>query len=333
MAGLWKPTANVRSAQKTKHSVVSQAIVPNGERKVFPLSVIRGGAYTAAELARARRTDPVIDAHYASFGSHPAFKKTPRDLLMYVSYRKGKDVYWSQVRHRIPKGETVIADGTALARARCGNRLSAIPQAPVAVGKQPLEEVMNTPEAPEESVPYDLAALPSPGGAPFQFFLPAGFDTFPAGAAPAAGSSGGGSGPSAGGGAGYPGVPGFFGGGGSGPLLGASRPGTNGSTPSVPAAGTTTKPGTVATIPLGTAGAPILGGIGPANSPVRSPVQGVTISTNGLPSSPNYPTGTHTPSETVSELAPEPSLFGMTAFALALLALVRCCGCSGILRR
>ena len=322
LAALWKPAAHVAFMRKSKVLDVSQASVPGSPRKVFPLSVIRGGAYTAAELARARRTDPVIDAHYASFGSHPVFKKTSRDLLMYVSYRQGKEVYWSQTRHRIAKGETVIADGAALARARCGNRLSATPQTPVAVGKQPAEDVMNTPEAPEESVSYDLAALPSPKGSPFQFFLPAGLDTPLNGVFPTAAITGG-SGPASGhGGGGFGGGPGSFGGGGGGPLLGASRPASNNSTPA--------NSGSAAP---GTAGTPILGGIGSASGPVASPVQGVAISSNGLPTSPNYPVSTGTPSGTATELVPEPSMLGFSLLALALLLVVKSFGCNGVLRR
>ncbi len=308
LAALWRPTIYAPLKRKPNLVAVSQPPVRQSPRKVFPFSVIRGGAFTDLELARARRTDPVIDAHYASFGSHPVFKKTPRDLLMYVSYRQGKDVYWSQTRHLIPKGETVIADGSSLARARCGNRLSATPQAPVAIGKQPPEEVLNTPEAPEEPLSYDLAVLQSPQGAPFPFVLPLGSDTPLSSGAPAAGGTGGGgSAAPGGGGGGFPG--GAAPGGGAGPLLDAKR------------SGSTTA-----------AGAPILGGLGLVNGPIPSPVQGVTIGSNGLPTSPNYPITTTRPSDTVTGLTPEPSPLGTTALALVFLFLLRCSCSSRFLR-
>ena len=164
-------------------SVQPSPDTPLESRKVFPLSVIHGGAYSRQELERARKTDAVVAAHYGDFGASPKFQKLSHDVLMYVSYRRSNRVYWSKVRHRIPQGETVISDGNCLARARCGNRLSATPQGPVAP-KEPTEEVLNTPDIPDAPVSYKLAELPGPAGRPFGFFLPGGFD----GGAPVAAS-------------------------------------------------------------------------------------------------------------------------------------------------
>ncbi len=129
-------------------------------RKIYPLSVIYGGAYSPEELNRARRLDSVVGLHYADFGKTSVVQRTPGDLFMYVSYRKSDQVYWTKSKRRIPKGESVLSDGEHLARVRCGNRLSFVPRQPTLPEKEGSEEALNTPESPQISVPFD--APPSP---------------------------------------------------------------------------------------------------------------------------------------------------------------------------
>ena len=118
-------------------------------RKIYPYSVIPGGAYSGDELALARRVDRVVAAHYSDFETGAvAVRALPQDTYLYVSYRKADRVYWTANKRRIPKGETVLSDGKHLARTRCGNRLSETPQLPVAAGLQPTETALNGPEAP-----------------------------------------------------------------------------------------------------------------------------------------------------------------------------------------
>ena len=38
-------------------------------RRIYPYSVIRGGAYSAAELVRALDSDPVVMTHYSDFNT------------------------------------------------------------------------------------------------------------------------------------------------------------------------------------------------------------------------------------------------------------------------
>ena len=130
-------------------------------RKVYPLSVIGGGAYSAEELNRARRLDSVVGAHYANFGKNPVVRQTPADLFMYVSYRKSDAVYWTKSKRRIPKGESVLSDGKNLACARCGNRLSFTPQLPTGSEKELPDEAFNTPETPKVSIPFDAPPPPT----------------------------------------------------------------------------------------------------------------------------------------------------------------------------
>ena len=115
-------------------------------RKVFQHSVIPGGVYSGAELARARRTDPVVARHYLDFGVDGRVSRLSRDELVYVSYRRGSKVFWTQRKHRVCAGEAVVRDAKGnLARSRCGNRLSKTPKLPTAE-TEPSEAALNAPE-------------------------------------------------------------------------------------------------------------------------------------------------------------------------------------------
>lgn len=143
---------------------------PQTPRRIYPYSVIPGGAYSREELALARRVDPVVAAHYADFdGSRASIRTLPADAFLYVSYRKADRIYWTANKRRIRKGEPVLCDGVHMARTRCGNRLSAVPQFPIAAGPQPSEQALNAPElppglempqAPLFAPQYDSAAMP-----------------------------------------------------------------------------------------------------------------------------------------------------------------------------
>lgn len=269
--------------------------VSNSQRKVFPLSVIRGGAYSAEELARARRTDPVVAVHYADFSGAPRFQKLGKSELMYVSYRRGNQVYWSRQPHAIDQGETVISDGNCLARARCGNRLSATPRTPVA-SVEPPEEVLNTPEIPDDPAIANLVDLPGPAGRTFDMGLPAAFGET-GGAAPIT---------VAGGGAGKAGTSGpsnlpasYYGpaAGGAGPVSAGALPRTANAVP--------------ATV------------VAPTGLPVT------TTSGSNLPTSSNFPGTTSFPAAPPvvlgGDLAPEPATFSycLLATGLVLLGLSR----------
>jgi hypothetical protein len=115
-------------------------------RPVYPYSVIRGGAYSVAELDAALDNDPVASAHYAGFhrdGLRMTYARGP--LLMYASYRMGGSVYWTSHPVHVAAGESLITDGTSLARARCGNQLSDSPREPV-TRMEPIDREMETPE-------------------------------------------------------------------------------------------------------------------------------------------------------------------------------------------
>ncbi len=130
-------------------------------RKIYPFSIVPGGVYSAEELARSRRIDPVVARHYAGFGANVTVQKTVRDTYMYISYRKDDKVYWTKAKHRIKQGEYVVSDGQSFARARCGNRLSAVPQEPVMEADEPADDRLDKPEAPGDT--YLASVEPAPG--------------------------------------------------------------------------------------------------------------------------------------------------------------------------
>lgn len=137
-----------------------------GSRRVYPFSVVAGGVYSGDEVRRALRADPVIAEHYRDINStdiHPV--SLDRPLMRYVSFRKGNQVYWTRQRMPIPAGETLLADGDSLVRARCGNRLSEQPQEPVLplTDRQPTVSDFEAP-LPPEAAPPPLAAMTSPAG-------------------------------------------------------------------------------------------------------------------------------------------------------------------------
>lgn len=110
---------------------VRRATLPHSGRRVYAYAVIRGGAYSAGELAAALESDPVALIHYADFRrSQAKAVESPREQQVYVSYRKNDAVYWTSHRVRIPKGEVLLTDGTNYARARCGNRIFLTPRQP-----------------------------------------------------------------------------------------------------------------------------------------------------------------------------------------------------------
>ncbi len=128
--------------------------VPGSEADgpVYPYSVIPGGVVSAEKLQTALRQDPVAAAHYRGFRSGSAHViRLASDRQVYVSYRIGDHVYWSQKKISLHAGETLLTDGSNLARTRCGNRISEVPAEPTA-NSEPPTEVLNPPISP--SLPF-----------------------------------------------------------------------------------------------------------------------------------------------------------------------------------
>lgn len=174
-------------------------------RLVYRYSVIPGGAYSPEELARARRRDPVVAAHYEGLSAaRLRSAKLESGRRAYVSYRLGDAVYWTRRPVRLARGEKVLSDGgRPVVRARCGNRISDVPRAPVS-GDEPPEEAMDQGEADRDSAPLspgrslailDLHPSPLPDSLepPSPFWFDAGrlsADAAPYGPPPFAGPGG-----------------------------------------------------------------------------------------------------------------------------------------------
>jgi hypothetical protein len=111
---------------------VAAEAAPAAVRRVYPYSIVPGGVTDRIELARAVMSDEVVAAHYAGFALDKASLRTvTRARAVYVSYRKGDQVYWTARKVMLAEGEGVLSDGRNEIRARCGNRISDTPQLPV----------------------------------------------------------------------------------------------------------------------------------------------------------------------------------------------------------
>lgn len=101
-------------------------------RPVYRYSVVPGGVADAAELEDIVRQDKVVAMHYAGFDVERARPVTVSAArAVYVSYRKGDRVYWTDRKVVLPVGETLLSDGREEMRARCANRISDLPRGPV----------------------------------------------------------------------------------------------------------------------------------------------------------------------------------------------------------
>lgn len=94
-------------------------------------SVIPGGIHSEKQLAAVLARDPVVAKHYANFDlAKMRFVRLRHGRKAYVSYRLGNLIFWTSHKIALFAGETLVTDGTHLARARCGNRISEVPQQP-----------------------------------------------------------------------------------------------------------------------------------------------------------------------------------------------------------
>ena len=94
-------------------------------RPVYPYSLVPGGVHDPKELSRALERDPVLASHYRDFDfRHARVVELAEDKTVYVSYRIGRNVYWTTKKLRLHRGEKVITDGKTTMRTRCANQVS-----------------------------------------------------------------------------------------------------------------------------------------------------------------------------------------------------------------
>lgn len=126
------PASDTVARARLAPPVVSRPAPAAVARRVYPYSIIPGGVSGRDELARVIKADKVVAAHYASFDVDNAVNTTvSKPRAVYVSYRKGDQVYWTARKLMLAKGETLLTDGRSEMRARCANRISDQPQFPV----------------------------------------------------------------------------------------------------------------------------------------------------------------------------------------------------------
>ena len=128
------------------------------ERAVYPYSVVRGGVHDRDELLREIKRDPVVAEHYSDFRASDARIVRVRDeKRVHVSYRIDDKVFWTTRKITLARGEALISDGQNLARVRCGNRVSTVPQEPTS----PEEPSTLVFEQPTVVVDTDLILTPT----------------------------------------------------------------------------------------------------------------------------------------------------------------------------
>jgi hypothetical protein len=137
-------------------------------RTFYPYSVVAGGVRSAEELQRATQNDSVVARHYAGFDFRKARSVEVRQpKLVYVSYRRGEQVYWTSKKIALHPGERLITDGKITSRSRCGNQVSESAKQPVAAALEPspksLDQTFKV-EAQSASSPFagQFASLQAP---------------------------------------------------------------------------------------------------------------------------------------------------------------------------
>ena len=168
--------APVKSLVERRPSSMSN---PSPGRVVYPNSVIRGGVRNPEEFKAALLKDSVVAAHFSDFnGPKSRIVELKADKAAYVSYRLNGKVYWTKKKVKLAKGEKLLTDGSNYARARCGNRISDVSQAPTSA-EEPAHAFLDTPIPMEDKDPLLLGAMPKPAGASPDQLRPSAFGFAP----------------------------------------------------------------------------------------------------------------------------------------------------------
>lgn len=131
-------------ASKTPVMYQTTMVIEQSTRKVYPYSMVPGGALDLDEAKRAMN-DPSVKANYADFDfARLRQVKLRRDLSGYLSYRWDEKVYWTSKMLTLRADETVFTDGVHLVRGRCLNTFSAYPMLPTRPN-EPSEKILDTP--------------------------------------------------------------------------------------------------------------------------------------------------------------------------------------------
>ncbi len=139
----------------TPIAYVTAMVEAHVKRKVYPYSIVPGGAADLREAKQAM-TDPEVKANYADVELTQLKQvKLTSNLSGYVSYRWGDHIYWTKKALTLRAGETIFTDGTHIVRGRCLNCYSAHPMLPIRP-TEPTEKAFDTPA----EVPMTVYAFP-----------------------------------------------------------------------------------------------------------------------------------------------------------------------------
>ena len=162
---LWRGRSGHKHVQAQVTSVRTRTtmVVTSEKRKVYPYSIVPGGARTVLEAKRAM-SDPAVRDHYAAVDIKNLRQMTLKsDMQGYVSYRYGGK-NWTAKKVHLKAGETVFTDGDHIVRGRCLNCYSAMPMMPTR-HNEPSENTLNSPvEVPLIALSFPnlpLAAAPA----------------------------------------------------------------------------------------------------------------------------------------------------------------------------
>jgi hypothetical protein len=121
---------SLKSTAAFPSSFAAPQVQSRNRRLVYPYSVVPGGVASAAELRQAADHDATVAKHYSGFNYQRArIVEVSQPKLVYLSYRRGNQIFWTRKRASLHKGEKLLTDGHITARTRCGNQVSVLPQA------------------------------------------------------------------------------------------------------------------------------------------------------------------------------------------------------------
>jgi len=162
------PAASNTAATSVKAAPVALALAQAarpGPRRIYPYSIVPGGVHDRGELARIILEDKVVAAHYAGIDIEKAHLVTvAKPRAVYVSYRKGDQVFWTAKKVTLAAGEEVLTDGLNELRARCGNRISGVPMLPVEMHAPSEADMDASVEVAQEGEGEQLNVAYTPGG-------------------------------------------------------------------------------------------------------------------------------------------------------------------------
>jgi hypothetical protein len=163
-----EPFEAIPSSAESTPAVHAEQQDEVSSRLIYRHSVVPGGVFSDGELRAAMRNDSVVAAHFTTLGrTRLRTEVVPHDRMVYVSYRKGNDIYWTRNKVLLRAGETILTDGRTQIRTRCGNCISDAPVTPVATDEPDVvefEALVEDPPQEEENSP-EVVEAPAGGGA------------------------------------------------------------------------------------------------------------------------------------------------------------------------